>query len=191
MKQNWFFSSQTTNWLNVLKHFSVCKRLPFVWRNPLGFSVAIAIQYTMMSYAAMIGACIIAFAFGFYLYTTAMTKCIQGSLFHINRSAQSKNNRKNIHEQLAEFIRFHSRVKQLSFTENFDKFYLENYLHWIWNVDQSNSYVSNFSDFFQHFLTLLFGWSLVTICGVLLKIQVDIVKYCIELSFYHVGIETS
>lgn len=115
-----FILSNSNSW-SLSKHKSflcVSKRLPFAWRNPFGFSAAIAIQFTMMSYAAMIGACIIAFAFGFYLYTTAMTKCIRGSLFLINRSAQSKNNRKNIDEQLVELIWFHSRVKQLSILLN-------------------------------------------------------------------------
>lgn len=155
-------------------------RFPFVWRNPFGFLIAIVIQYTMISYASMIGACVIAFALGFYLYTIAMTKCIKGSLFSINRNAQLKIKRKCIFKQLVEFIEFHSKVKQLSvLLKFFDKIF--------WKLLTSYSliisFISDFSDFFQHFLTLLFIWSLITICGVLLKIQIDVVKYCFKLHF--------
>lgn len=160
----------------------MCKRLPFAWRSPFGFLVAVVIQYTMMSYAAMIGACIIAFAFGFYLYTTAMTKCIKGILFHVNRSAESKTNRKMVHKQIVEFIRFHSRVKQLS-KRGMKIIYI--ILKFLRFIVANNSYASDFSDFFRGFIALLFSWSLVTICGVLLQIQVDIVKYCIDLPLHY------
>lgn len=40
-----------------------------------------------------------------------------------------------------------------------------------------------FSNLFNHFTTMLFVWSLITICGAMLLIQIQLVEYHISFSF--------
>lgn len=89
-------------------------RLPFDWRNPFGYLIAIAIHCILFWYETMIGACPLVSAFGYYYFGIAASKCIKGSLFSIAQSIDAKINKKHIFDQLAEFIELHSSVEQLS-----------------------------------------------------------------------------
>lgn len=74
------------------------------------------IQYVILVYAAIIGACDITMAVGSYLYGIAMSECVKGTLNEINRHVHDKTNKARIVEEIIEFVQFHSRVKQLSKT---------------------------------------------------------------------------
>lgn len=76
------------------------------------------VQYMIISYLLFIGACVLALAFGSYLYVIAMNECVKENLVVISQSCQDKAKHGDILEQLNEFVEFHSCVKQLS---NFDK----------------------------------------------------------------------
>lgn len=90
------------------------RRFPWNWKNPFGFLIAIAIQNALFSYALMIGACLVAFGIGAYLYEIAVSNCIKGSLFAINRNTQAKADQSILLEQFIEFLKLHSNAKQLS-----------------------------------------------------------------------------
>ena len=98
--------------LNCIK----IQRLPFDWRNPFGFLVAIAIQYVMLSYTLIVAAVMMTLAIGAYLFGMAASKCIKGSLFNISRNIKARRSRKHVMKQVIEFVEFHSTVKQLSET---------------------------------------------------------------------------
>lgn len=109
----------------------------------------------MLSYALLIGASVVALAIGSYVYFMAMNKCIKQSLFNIDQSSHAKIDRNETLGQIGGFIELHSDV---------------------------NRFINAFSDIFEAFITILFIWSLVTICGALLLIQVQLVK-CILISY--------
>lgn len=88
------------------------KRLPFDWRNPLTYLVAIGIQYAMTSYAVKIGACVIALGISSFLYVIASSKCFKENLSSIDTIDKIDQN--TIWDQFIEFIEFHSHMKQLS-----------------------------------------------------------------------------
>lgn len=92
----------------------LCKscRLPFDWKTPPGYLVAIAIQYTMISYAAIIGSSVTTFGIGTYLYVIASCECIKENLLSMRMTNGNDANGESV-EQLIEFIQFHSLVKQL------------------------------------------------------------------------------
>ena len=94
-----------------MKSLFLISRLPFDYRNPFGYLVAIGIQLMLLWYSDMIGGCVIALACGSYLCAIDGSKCIKESLFSITRNA---NNRNDLMEQLIEYIQFHSHMKQLS-----------------------------------------------------------------------------
>lgn len=69
----------------------------------------------MATYALAIAVPLIAMAIGFYLYCTALSKTIKGSLFFINRNAQAeKSDQATALQQIVEFLELHSSAKQLS-----------------------------------------------------------------------------
>lgn len=71
-------------------------------------------QYIMLWYACMIGACVMSLGIGLYLYAIAASRCIKEICFAVSQSAEIKTERKHIRPQLIEFMQTHSHVKQLS-----------------------------------------------------------------------------
>ena len=71
-------------------------------------------EYSMLWYSDMIGACVIALAIGCYLNAISISECLKKSLFLISRNMNDKANKSNLMDQFIESIEFHSRVKQLS-----------------------------------------------------------------------------
>lgn len=120
-------------------------------------------------------------AFGSYLFGTAASKCIKGSLFSISQSISAKTNRKLILDRLDEFIAFDSFVKQLSsIIQTLIETTTELIIALILNFSAYFSFISlitKFSDIFQHIFTILFMWSLITITisGAMLMIQIQLV----------------
>lgn len=126
-------------------------RLPFDWRNPCGYFIAVAIQYAMLWYSLLIGVCVVIWCVESYIYVNAMSKCIKSSLLAIS---QSMDDGGQIREQFIEFIEFDLRVKQLSAlkmfkyefefiaifssdasttSRRFSKTFLPSCLFWVWS----------------------------------------------------------
>lgn len=110
-------------------------RLPFDWRNPFGYFIAISIDLLFFWYEMMISTYILALGIGSYFFGIAMSKSIKRSLFSISQSADTKIELKVISEQFAEFIEFHSRAEQLSDL---------NFLHFYWFFKKKLINILNF-----------------------------------------------
>lgn len=91
----------------------ISERLPFDWKSPYGYLIAIAIQYVMGRYGYMIGASIFVLSIGAYLYGNSLSKGIKGSLFAFNRNVRAKTDQSILLEQVIEFLELHSNAKQL------------------------------------------------------------------------------
>lgn len=134
----------------------------------------------ILFYVAVIGACVITMAISSYLYGIAMSKCSIKSLFAINRHARSKPNDSEIIENIIEFVQFHSRANQLSMhyavSLNVTNANLDFLFFW-WFQSHIIRLVSHFSDIFQYFLMIGFMFCLITICGAMLMIQMQLVEY--------------
>lgn len=150
-------------------NFAEFYRLPIDWRSPLGYLVVMASVQIEVFYMMLIAACVIALGVGAYLYVVASCKCIKGSLFAIGRSG----NRNNFFDQFNEFIQFHTRVKQLSrkwcAISNLQTALTK-------GVSIFHRWISMYAGIIQAFISILFVWSLVTISGELLMLQIQIVK---------------
>lgn len=90
----------------------VVRRLPFDWKNPFGFVMAITLQYIIFTYAMKVGACVLTLAIGLYLYVIAMSECIKQILFAISQSTRTEAEQNLIQEQLIEYIEFDANVKR-------------------------------------------------------------------------------
>lgn len=167
-----------------------CQRLPFDWRNPFGYFIAMVIEYAIASYAMTLGALTVATGVGAYLYMIASSKCIKVSLFSIGRRATTIYDDDQTHRTLdhfVEFIQFHSFVKQLSTNpfllflnalkrthDNIEHLFEPTFVEWFIHCVR---FIGDFVDIYQHFFTILFVWSLSSMCGALLMIQIQLVQY--------------
>lgn len=105
----------TTNW-----------RLPFDWRNPIGYLVVITLQYTANVYFFPFAACLVAYALGILLHVLSVATDIKTDLKMINENAKIKQNRLMTLERLFEFIEFHSKLKELSIRASYISWFPEN-----------------------------------------------------------------
>lgn len=92
---------------------AILLRFPFDWKNPLGYSIAIAVQYITAAYGLLFLASLVIFGMVTFFFANALIKDINGLLQTINKNAKVKKNRDRILKQLLEFIQYHSDVKQL------------------------------------------------------------------------------
>lgn len=93
---------------------NIINRFPFAWKNPYGFVIAFTAEFIVATYVFNIAICLLTFSFVFVLLAYATTKVIKQSLYAINGIAQSPNDQTSIPNQISQFIRYHSLLKQLS-----------------------------------------------------------------------------
>lgn len=89
-------------------------RFSFEWNNPTGYLFASAIQYMIVTFVFYFVACSSTIAIAVYLFTMDATNDIIENLQSINEAAKSEENLSNAMIQIAEFIEYHSILKQLS-----------------------------------------------------------------------------
>lgn len=164
------------------KDLDQIERFPFNWQNPFGFSIAIAMQYAMLTYEFAIAAPLLSVPIASYLYGIALNKIIKGSLFAINRSIRAeKTDQFSFLKQIVEFIDVHSSANQLSESIIDCSFVLNIFDFFVYLFFRL---ISSFSGLFQNFITIHFVWSLVTICGAMLMIQILSVQFIAPLFLF-------
>lgn len=99
---------------DFFKNLKFLTRFPFNWKNPIGFTFAISIQYVINITTLIIGKCIGVFLFGTCVVLMLLTNDIKRGLQSINKNAGLKKQRFRIQKQLHELIQFHSSTRQLS-----------------------------------------------------------------------------
>lgn len=80
----------------------------------MGYLIAIVMEYIMIWYLVMIGACIISVAFGSYLFAITNSKCIKGDLSAIGQCTDGTKSYQEILDRIIEYSQYHANVKQLS-----------------------------------------------------------------------------
>lgn len=91
----------------------VFQRLPFNWKNPIGYLVAVFLQIIVETYHFRYLACFLTFALGGYLFTTTSSIDVIKDLKSVNDDLRSKI---DISTKLTKLINLHSDSKQLSAT---------------------------------------------------------------------------
>lgn len=108
-----------------------------------------------------------------FLYVTTMAKDMSRMLEDVKRNARVKNDRPRIMRQLCEFIEFHSSVQQLS-----DSITICQCVFHFFFVSNVNAGESRFSTdctaLYQPIFASVFLWSLVTITGSMLLIEMEL-----------------
>lgn len=156
----------------------------FDTQNPIGFTTAITLQYIAVSYLLHVTACVLSIGVGAYIFAIATTKEIERAVNDFNIVAKGRTTAANhafLMSQFSVFIDAHSTVKQLS--KLFLKAQTANasskQFQCIFRI------ATNFSDVFQPIFMVLFSWCIIAISGLMLLIQIEIVKffgYCLLIS---------
>lgn len=90
-------------------------RFPFDSNNPIGYFVAVTVQYIICGYEFFLIACSLALFIGLNWFIVAVIKEIRRILHEINKKAQANANQPSkLMELFSEFIYTHSILKQLS-----------------------------------------------------------------------------
>lgn len=92
----------------------VLLRFPFDCKNPVGYLIAIYMQYNMIWYMFYVIASLVSLGIGAFIYSVMGTDEIKRYLNSVNEYAMRKKNHLKSLKQLAEYVDYHSEMKQLS-----------------------------------------------------------------------------
>lgn len=101
-------------------------RMPFDWKNPIGYLCAIILQSIAMFYITHIGICHAAFVSGTCLMLITMNCLLKKDLNVVNQMVKNNRHHYELMNVLPKCIDFHSIVKQLSIHLKYWKFPLVN-----------------------------------------------------------------
>lgn len=90
-------------------------RLPFDWKSPTGYVIAILLQFIIVFYECSYLACFLTLALGIYLFILSFAKDMIDELQTINDRVKMENSIAQIRNQLNEFITMQSDIKELSY----------------------------------------------------------------------------
>lgn len=90
------------------------RRFPWDWRTPVGYFIAVFIQYILTSYVFALGTFALVIGLGCILNGRTVVKDICASLNAFNDIANSDANRIQMIEQLSDFLDTHSNLIELS-----------------------------------------------------------------------------
>lgn len=152
-------------------------RMPFDLKTPIGYLMAFALTYVMLKHVYVFASAALSFEIGCYLWVMEFIKDIKNHTNSLNATAKSRRKRWQTMERLRDSIEFHSHIKQLSIR------FFDSRLSSDFNFQQFRL-VRDMSNIGQPMLTALFSWSLVTNCGTLLIVQMQLVQW-IEFYLVH------
>lgn len=102
-------------WQMILFFFHrKCVRLPFNWKNPIGYSFAVLFHFILYTYIFSTMMTMVSVSVASFLYEFSLTEDLKCILHSIDENSKTKKNRRNLYAPFAEFINLHSDTKQLS-----------------------------------------------------------------------------
>lgn len=95
--------------------FSCRKRYPFDWKSPVGYFIAVFLEYFVLGYQFFLNSCTLGLGIGAFWFAVTATKEIRRILYSIDDETKVNGKRsKKLIGLFAEFIYAHGIVKQLS-----------------------------------------------------------------------------
>lgn len=98
----------------VLINIYVTIRLPYDWKNPIGYLVALYLEWLYATYLFQYVACFVFLAFGVFMHAISFVEDMKRKLHSINEMAGDENSHKCMYPKLSRFIHLHAKAKQLS-----------------------------------------------------------------------------
>lgn len=92
----------------------ILKRFPFDYDDPIGYFIAVVIEYIIIGYELLVVACLSSTGIGAFCIAFTATKEIRRALNLFNDEAQTNDSESVKSDLLAECIDAHGTLKQLS-----------------------------------------------------------------------------
>lgn len=146
-------------------------RLPFNWKTPLGYSMAMIIFAEATYYLLFCGVLMVCLLVGCSGITQTIVRDISNDVAAFNVSKKQWNqNRMELNTKFNHFIDNYATAKQLSSCNAAIKcLSISCHLHHV-------RLVGAFNDIFTINFTCIFLWTLLTVCSALLAIQFELVE---------------
>lgn len=103
-----------------------CSRFPFDWKNPIGYLIAVTLQYIMIMYMFFVISSMLSLGIGAFMFSVKAVDDVKMCMKSVNECAIVKGKQSKAFKRIAGYIQLHAYLKQLS--ESFFLFYLFNNL---------------------------------------------------------------
>lgn len=149
------------------------QRLPFDWKNPIGYIFALGLQCAGIYVMIHTAACCNSFIIGPCVMFIALAKDIKEDQERFQSVKQLE--LLMIKQKLSEFVDLHSNVKQLS-RKGVDQQRNSSSI----NILFFYRLVEDFTEIYSNPILYLFLWSVLNICITLLMLQIELVSYIFQ-----------
>lgn len=127
MAFNFVSKSSFLTWNFLLWKIFNHARLPFDWRNPTGYVIAILMLMRIVEMPLHFIGCFVSLASACFLFSMSLAKDVQDDIHAINKNTRKKQTRADIHKQFIEFTRF-TGFKRFDFN-------LHLFRHFTWTIN--------------------------------------------------------
>lgn len=94
--------------------FELHSRIPFDWKNPIGYFIAICLQCFVILCISHYFAFAVSIGVGGFSFMFAFAKDMRSDLRSLNKASNIKNSEKDCFKHFSEFVHLHSNGVQLS-----------------------------------------------------------------------------
>lgn len=108
-----FILSTVFGWIQT-KSSTPFQRFPFGTKTPIGYLLAVALQYVMTTYHFLVLANVTSFGISCILFILSLAKDIRDNSVTINECVKNKSTNLVTFKKIVDFIQLHSAAKQLS-----------------------------------------------------------------------------
>lgn len=129
-------------------------RIPFDWKNPIGFLMTAIILYAICQYTLAYAAFMACYGIRLNFYIVSLTEDIESHLNEMNNGIRNGADRSEISDQISEYIQLHSDAKQLS---AFEIITISLASSWSWPMDFSHLSFQNYWIFCETISTNVSG----------------------------------
>lgn len=168
--------ARSINWNSC---FSSCsQRFPFVTNNPVGYLIAVILEYIVLGCEFFVISCTLALGIGGFCIAIAATNEIERILHRIDDKTQANEIQSDeIMFFFVEFVDIHGMAKPAKQLSTYFSILMR--ALWFCSNDHIDSFrlIHDSSDILQPVIMSFFTWSLLAISGSMLIIQMEVVEY--------------
>lgn len=150
-------------------------RFPFDTKKPIGYVIAVILQYISSRFGLMFAATLIGFGIGTYLFTLTLVNDVKCCLKTVHKSAKTKDRRVTL-MHFSNFFQFYSDARQLNKFQVINECWIQisNNCCFVFVFFRLNH---DFMKVFKPILLVNFTMGLISICCTMLIIEMELVQF--------------
>lgn len=151
-------------------------RFPLDWKNPVGYIFVSVFVYVSTTISFYFMACILCLVISIFRLLLALIEDTRITLNSMKLNLKIEtDNKQQMMDELLDFIKLHSVAKQLNNSNIVSKRFSKRMFQFSFRT------VHEFSEVCEPNLMALFTWNVVTICCSLLILQIELVRFSLDL----------